>query len=134
MFCIRKIDFAVYVTYGVMIIALTTEVNSWRPFKIVISDIKVQTFSPKCQMNASVDASGILSIYVEFSKSIRKPFMHTEIYLESDRGNYNMELLNQTVDLCKFYKRKSFKPLVHLILKLFEDHFAHWFKSCPVSK
>lgn len=60
--------------------------------------------------------------------------MHTEIYLESDRGNYNLELLNRTVDLCQFYQNKTFKPLVQLILKLFEEHFTHWFKSCPVYK
>lgn len=85
-------------------------------------------------MNASIADSGLFNIYVEFLKTIRKPFMHTELYLESDRGNYDMELINRTTDLCEFYKTKTFKPLVQLILKSFESYLPHWYKSCPVNK
>lgn len=85
-------------------------------------------------MNTSFAETGEFSIYVEFLKRVRAPFMHTELYFASDIGKYDMELLNQTVDLCKFYKTKRFRPVVQMILKLFEEHFTYWFKSCPLNK
>lgn len=85
-------------------------------------------------MNASFADSGVFNIHVEFLKRIRNPFMHTDLHLESDNGKYDLELLNSTVDLCEFYKNKRFKPVVQMILKLFEEHFTYWFKSCPVKK
>lgn len=105
-----------------------------RPFKIIISNVTVETYSPKCRMNASFADSGMFNIHVEFLKRIRKPFMHTDLYLQSENGIYDLELLNHTVDLCEFYKNKRFKPVVQVILKLFEEHFTYWFKSCPVNK
>lgn len=107
-----------------------------RPFKIIISNIEVETFSPKCRINASFAYadSGIFNIFVEFRKRIRNPFMHTDLYLESNNGTYDMELLNHTVDYCEFLKQSRFRPVAQLILKLFEEHFTHWFKTCPLNK
>lgn len=105
-----------------------------RPFKIIISNVTVESHSPKCRINNSFADTGTFSVNVEFLKRIRNPFMHTDLYLESDNGKLDMELLNSTVDLCQFYRTKRFKPVVQLILKLFEEHFTHWFKSCPVNK
>ncbi len=107
-----------------------------RPYKIIITNITTETFSPKCRMNASFAFadSSIFNINVEFLKHVRNPFMHTDLHFESTNGKYDLELLNTTVDYCKWLKNVRFKPVVQMILKLFNDHFTNWFKSCPLNK
>lgn len=60
--------------------------------------------------------------------------MHTELYFESERSKYDMELMNRTIDLCKLYKNKRYEPLVQVIFKIFEDYLTHWFHVCPMNK
>lgn len=60
--------------------------------------------------------------------------MHTGVYFQSDNGNYNIELLNRTIDLCKFYKNKRYEPILQAIFKLFEEYMPNWFTRCPTNK
>lgn len=105
-----------------------------RPYKIVISNHTEQIFSPKCRINATFADSGKFNLYVEFLNIIRNPFMHTALYFESENGKYDMEVLNRTVDLCKFYKNKRYEPILQVIFKLFADYLVHWARGCPMHK
>lgn len=150
MFSVRKIVLAVYIAYGVVFIvpSITGWVwaNKWRvigeetvrlfqrPYKIIISNHTVETFSSKCRANASFADTGIFSLYVEFLNNLRQPFVHTELYFKSDNGNYDMELVNRTIDMCKFFRNKRYEPIVQVVFKLFEGYLTHWFSSCPTKK
>lgn len=148
MVLIRKTDFA----YAVAILLLALGANGWvsvklqhlcitktyyskiqRPYKIIISDHSEEIYSPKCRINASFGDSGKFNYYVEYLSNIRFLFIHTAIYFQSDDGKYDLELLNRTVDLCKFYKNKRYEPILQAAYKVFEDYTTHWFK-CPVNK
>lgn len=154
MFSSRKCYFALNltITYGVVLLLLG--VNGWvcyvtsfadklqniflflfqRPFKIIISNHTEETYSPKCRLNASFGNAGKFDLYVEFVNTIRNPFMHTGLYFESDSGKYDLEVLNRTIDLCKFYKNKRYEPILQVIFKLFADTLSHWARRCPMTK
>lgn len=85
-------------------------------------------------MNATFSDSGVFNLYVEFLNNIRNPFVRTELYFESVNGIYDMVVVNRSIDLCKFYKNRRYEPIVQVIYKLFEDYFAHWFRSCPMNR
>lgn len=105
-----------------------------RPFKIIISNITAEAYSSKCRVNASVvDGSIIREINIELLTTVRNPFIYVKLYFESDNGKYDMELLNRTVDLCKFYKDKRYEPIVQVVFNIFYDISGHWIKRCPLS-
>lgn len=105
-----------------------------RPYRIILSNQTNETFSPKCRSNASIDNLGRFSLHAQILNVIKHPFMHQAIFFESDDGRYDMELINRTVDLCKFYKNKRYEPILQVIFKLFENYFTHWLTSCPMYK
>lgn len=108
-----------------------------RPYTIIISNHTAEAYSSKCRVNSSfgdLRSPRFLDLNVELLTIIRNPFMHTELYFESDNGKFDMEVVNRTVDLCKFYKNKKYEPVVQVVFKLLEDYLTHWFSSCPMNK
>lgn len=152
MFLIRT-TFTIYIIFGVELVILG--VNGWvyefllqclfalpkililyfqRPFQITISNHSEEVYSPKSKVNLTFAESGKFDVNIEFLDKIRKPFIQTGLYFESDDGKYDLEVLNRTVDMCKFYKNKRYEPILQVIFKLFEDTLSHWARSCPMNK
>lgn len=105
-----------------------------RPFKVIIYNHTVETYSPKCRGNSTVTDSGKFNLHLEFLGTIRSLIMQTVICFESNNGMYDMELINRTIDLCKFYKNKRYEPILQVAFKTLENFLSHWFTACPIKR
>lgn len=105
-----------------------------RPFSILIANHTEEIYSSKVQLNATFTESNKFNFNVEFLEIVREPFLHVGLYFESSEGVHDLEIMNRTIDLCKFYKNKRYEPILQVIFKLFEETMSHWTKSCPMQK
>jgi len=67
-------------------------------------------------------------------ETVRQPYLHVGLYFESSEGIHDLEIMNRTIDLCKFYKNKRYEPILQVVFKLFEETLSHWARSCPMKK
>ncbi|XP_037038088.1 uncharacterized protein LOC119075675 [Bradysia coprophila] len=132
MLVINRIELIINVLFGVVLLASGT--SGWRPFKFIIYNHTVETYSPKCRGNSSVTDSGKFSLHLEFLGNVRNMIMETVICFESNNGICDMELINRRIDLCKFYKNKRYEPILQVAFKTFENFLTHWFTACPINK
>lgn len=92
-----------------------------------------KSFNRLTNINASLSPSGALSVFVEILEDVNHPFAHAEIYADSGTGQYDFEVINRTVDICKFFHKKRYEPLLQLVYKTISENGA-WPTSCPIRK
>lgn len=84
-------------------------------------------------MNASISKSGAFSIWVQILEPMNQPFIHTEIFIDSGKGEFDFELLNRTVDICELFHNQGYEPLLQIFYKILRDK-GSWPNKCPIQK
>lgn len=104
-----------------------------RPFRIDIINLTTVALSPKCRANASLTNSAVISVNIQLLDNIKKPFSYVAIFLESSSGTYDMEIMNRTIDMCRFYRDIKYEPILQVGVRLFQQ--ASSFPTlCPIRK
>lgn len=97
------------------------------------SNISSTVYSDKYVVNASVSKNA-LNLYFQINEDLSHPMASVEIYLEStDNGQYNIELMNRTIDLCTFFSNKFYEPLIQIIFGILKQ-YGDFPDSCPVKR
>lgn len=82
-------------------------------------------------MNASrVHMEGIL-LFVNVKKPLQRPIARFEIYVNSGNGLIDLKYINETIDMCRFFREKTYMPLLQIIYRTIEDQ-GNYPKSCKV--
>ncbi len=75
-----------------------------------------------------------LSIHVQIKEPLIKPIIRSQIYLQSlENGQYEVELMNRTIDVCKFLSNKLHEPLLQIAYQIVQDYGTAP-DSCPVKE
>lgn len=104
-----------------------------RPFKLTAKNVTWKILSNSVAMNASISQSGAFNIWVQILENLNQPFVHTEIYVDSGKGEIDFELLNRTIDICEFLRNQRYEPLLQIFYAIVRER-GSWPKTCPVQK
>lgn len=104
-----------------------------RPFRIEITDVTSKTYVDFVEINSSISDNGALSIYVNILKDISNIHSEVTIMLVSASGNYDLELVNRTIDACQFLSNKRHEPILQVFWKQLTKNGA-FPKRCPFLK
>lgn len=88
-------------------------------------------FSDKYYVNLTVKENA-LTFHIQIKEEVSRPMVLTEIYLKSpDTGEYDFELMNRTIDGCKFLSNKLYEPLMQIAFQIVQAH-GDIPTSCPI--
>lgn len=69
---------------------------------------------------------------MQMNEQILHPVAAVEVYFQSpDGGQYNVELMNRTIDMCKLFSNKLYEPLVQIVFEILR-RYGDMPNSCPV--
>lgn len=70
---------------------------------------------------------------MEVKQPIQRPFARFEFYVDSGKGVFDLKWINETVDLCRFFRDKKYLPLMQLAYGFVVEQ-GNYPTSCPVKK
>lgn len=104
-----------------------------RPFRIHNYNLSAYSLSDKVSINASIINLEGVSLYINVKKNIERPFIRFEIYVDSGKGITDLKYLNETVDMCRFFKNKTYLPFIQILYRILVDQ-GNYPSSCPIKK
>lgn len=83
------------------------------------------------EVNATIEENGTLSYYAQFKSDQASFYIRVAVYRINAKGIADAEILNKTVNVCNFLKRKD-----RISKMIFENIFAYGFlpKTCPMKR
>lgn len=96
-------------------------------------NVTATSLSEKVAINASITKDNGLTAYVQIIETIQKPFARVEFYVDAGNGLYDLKYINQTIDLCRFFRDKKYLPLAQLIYRFGREQ-GNYPTSCPIKK
>lgn len=60
-------------------------------------------------------------------------FVNLAFYLEAQRGKYDLEVINRTIDFCDFLLHRESDPFVNIIFKVLSQ-YSNIPEQCPIKK
>ncbi|KAJ6632809.1 hypothetical protein Bhyg_17551, partial [Pseudolycoriella hygida] len=117
----------------IMQLLLLHKIHGWRPFNLLVDNVTIESFSTKCECNTSVTPPGFLNVHINMLEAVHNRYSHTELYLQSDNGKYDLEVVNRTVDMCRFFRDVTYEPILQVAFKLFKSN-SKFFTSCFIKK
>lgn len=72
-------------------------------------------------------------MYVEIRKEIKRPFIRIEMKMGAGDGPIDLQYLNETVDICRFFRIKSYQPVLQVLYKSTVEQ-GDYPTSCPIKK
>lgn len=103
-----------------------------RPFTFEIEKFNTQSFSKVIEMNVTLSHSQI-TIYFNVLENLPNVFTNTVLNFESSDGIYDMEMVNRTIDYCKFFRDKRYEPILQIFHKIFLTG-SNTPRRCPIKK
>lgn len=104
-----------------------------RPFQIEFTNVSTRSFVNSNEVNSSISATGSISFYVNLLQDVASVYAITEILVESTRGKYDLELVNKTINYCRFLSDRKYEPIAQVFYKMFSKS-SNFPKSCPIRK
>lgn len=98
-----------------------------------VDELTTECFSPKCRANSSITYPGLMNVNLEILQTVKSTHSHIEIFLQSDDGIYDLEIMNRTVDMCRFFRDLSYEPILQVGLKLYKSS-SNFLTSCFMKK
>lgn len=73
-----------------------------------------------------------VSFHIEIKEEIPNLFLRAEVFFQSpENGQYNFELINRTIDACKFFSNKLYEPLFQVAYRMVQQ-YGDVPNSCPI--
>lgn len=91
------------------------------------------SLSANIEVNATIGEDNSLSTYLNIKESIQRPFARIEFYVDSGNGLFDLKYLNETIDLCRFFRDKKYLPLAQMIYRFGREQ-GNYPTSCPIKK
>lgn len=64
-----------------------------------------------------------LNVYFQINEEVSHPIARAEIYFQSpENGQYNVELMNRTIDVCTFFSNKLYEPLIQIVFQILQQY------------
>lgn len=60
-------------------------------------------------------------------------FVAVQFIFESSPDIYDMELMNRTIDFCRFLRDKRYEPILQIFYRIAREH-TNFVTKCPVLK
>lgn len=74
-----------------------------------------------------------ISLFLNVKKPLQRPFARFEIYVDSGNGLIDLKYINETIDMCRFFREKTYMPLLQIIYRTIVDQ-GNYPTSCPIRK
>lgn len=104
-----------------------------RPFRIEKFNVTATSLSADIEINATVTNVDENSLYVNLKKDLQHPFAQIEFYFDSGNGLFDLKFINETIDVCRFFRDKKYLPVIQLVYKSYSDQ-GNFPTSCPIKK
>lgn len=104
-----------------------------RPYRIERLNFTSYSLNEKVELNATINNESELSFDMNSTTNIVRPFAKIEFYLDSGNGLFDMKAVNETIDICRFFREKRYLPVIQLFYKGFSKQ-GNFPKSCPINK
>lgn len=104
-----------------------------RPFRLAVTKMSIKSFVNYGEVNSSISTSGAISIYVNILQDISEMNAKVVILIESSSGNYDLELVNKTINVCEFFRNRRYEPMLQVFYKSINKG-GNLPKSCPLRK
>lgn len=105
-----------------------------RPFQVRVTNISSISYVDFIQLNSSISTKGAFSLYVNALQDISSLHVKVLIMLGSAGENYDLQLLNRTVDACEFLKNRKHEPILQVFYKSVTNGEGVYPKTCPMPK
>lgn len=104
-----------------------------RPYFIEVTDITTYSFVNFVEINSSTTTNGSITIYANLLEDITDIYATVNIIFQSTKGNYDLKMMNKTVDCCNFFRNKKYEPLLQKLYRVMTKTgtFPH---NCPFRK
>lgn len=89
--------------------------------------------SDKVTINATKIGLEGVTLYLDIKKPIQKPFVRFEANIDSGDGRIDLNYLNTTIDVCRFYRDRKYFPFVQTLYRTFIKQ-GNYPTSCPIKK
>lgn len=105
-----------------------------RPFRVEISNVTTKTFVSSIEIKSTVSTGGSLSFYWNVLEDLPLPlYAKAKVMLKSSSGYYDLEMINRTIEVCKFFNDRKYEPILQVFFKLFIKT-SKFPSSCPIRK
>lgn len=75
-----------------------------------------------------------MNVNVDVLETVKSTFSHVELFLKSSDGKYDLEIINRTVDLCRFFRDLSYEPILQVGYQLYRSHTPNYITDCVMKK
>lgn len=94
-------------------------------------NVSSTVFSDKYDLNVTL-IKNVLTIYFRVNEDVADPIIWAEVFFQSlDTGQYNVEVMNRTIDMCIFYTNKLYEPLIQILFQIMQK-YGDIPNSCPL--
>lgn len=102
--------------------------------KAIYSNLAYDCVTGYGDVNASLSADGSLSFYVKPLIDIDRLFVALRVDICADGSDdFNIDFMNKTVNVCKFFQNRRYEPLLQLTYKIISAKIILP-KRCPIKK
>lgn len=107
-----------------------------RSFRVYYTNVSTKSFSDELKLNTTIDTThGSVSLYMNVLTNIFTPHVFALAYTDSGNGLYDLELLNQTINICALFENRHYAPLLQLVYKQLKREPGVVIPSrCPINK
>lgn len=77
-----------------------------------------------------IDVDGI-SLFLNVKKPVQRPFARFEVFVDSGNGLIDLKYINKTIDMCRFFREKTYMPFLQIIYRTVVDQ-GNYPTSCPI--
>ncbi len=75
----------------------------------------------------------MLNLNVDILETVKNEFSHTEIFLQSADGVYDLEIINRTIDMCRLFSDITYEPILQVGLRLYKSS-SKFIRGCVIKK
>lgn len=96
-------------------------------------NVSSTVFSDKYDLNVTL-IKNVLTVFFRVNEDVAIPVLWAEIFFQSlDTGQYNLEVMNRTINMCIFVRNKLYEPLIQIGYRIMQEH-GDVPLSCPLKK
>lgn len=104
-----------------------------RPFQIKLSNFSAKSYISFIEVNSSISTSGSISFYVNILQDLPNMNSENKIMLETSSGEYDLAMVNKTINVCKLFTDRKYEPMIQVLYKLLTKT-SNFPNSCPIRK
>lgn len=104
-----------------------------RPYRMYHHNVSAYSLSDKVAINASIINTRAVSLFIDAKKSVDRLFIRFEVYLDSGSGTLDLKYLNETIDMCRIFREKTYLPFIQIIYRAMVEQ-GNYPTSCPIMK